>query len=73
MVKKTLYKGVTTTNSKYKRKDGTLWVKTYYVAKITLNSKKIRIGQARTQLEAAKLYDDFIDKNNITTHSKNFA
>lgn len=71
--KKTLYKGVSKVNSRYKRKDGTVWVKTYYTAKITLNGKKIRIGQAATQIEAAKLYDAYIDKHSITTHSKNFV
>lgn len=71
--KRTTYKGVSIGYKRRQRKDGSWWVGTYYIAKITINSKKIYIGQSPSELEAAKMYDKYIDDNNITTHSKNFA
>lgn len=71
--KRTTYKGVSVGYKRRQRKDGSWWVGTYYIAKITINSKKIYIGQSPSELEAAKMYDKYIDDNNITTHSKNFA
>jgi group I intron endonuclease len=39
------------------------WI--YWVAQITENGKAIHIGQAKLEIDAAKLYDKYIIKNNL--------
>lgn len=46
--------------------------KPYWVAQITVDGKQKKIKKFKTEMEAARAYDDFILKNNIKNRTLNF-
>ena len=61
----------TQSNSKVKLKGVSLNKSGSFIAQIKVNSKKIYIGSFKTDIEAAKAYDNYIICNNLE-HTKNF-
>lgn len=61
-----IYKGVFPRTIKYKDS-----VYKYYVASITINRKQIYLGCYKSELEAAKAYNDYVIQNNLTFYRLN--
>lgn len=67
------YFGVHYVNRKYKKRDGTYSIYVSYKAMIRINGIKVFIKECKSEIEAAKAYDEYLNSIGNTTHTRNFS